>query len=129
MVLFEFFIVLFSLHDLEDLLEVLFFLWSQFFCGLELIGQHISLHKVNEPKTVSIRRHSRDERAILVGALELVFTVLAKIEVLQVVNDAKVVQIHAIFTHGNVSRLRVGEIVFHFEFPGIFFLGFHLIFF
>jgi hypothetical protein len=71
-----------------------------------LVDDHVLLHEIEEPGHVLVRRHSADVAAVVV-LLHLILDDLVRVVVLQVVDDADVVEELAIFTDVAVPALAV----------------------
>jgi len=72
-----------------------------------LIDDDLWLHELEESFTISFWRNSRNLSTIILQWLEFVFTKLFPVEVLEVINDAEMINVLSIVTHEGVSWFSV----------------------
>ena len=74
-----------------------------------LVDDYLFLHELEEPLTIPIWIDSRDVFAVGGVGLVLVFNLLVPDELLQVVDDADVVDVHSIGTHEGIFLVLIAR--------------------
>jgi len=67
-----------------------------------LVDDHLLLHEIEESLTIQFWRNSRNFSTIIRQRLEFVFTKLLPAEILQIINDADMINVLAIVAHKGV---------------------------
>jgi len=73
------------------------------------VDDYLTLHEVEEAGHVLLRRHARNSISIVDQRFPFVFSIFSGIKVLQVINDADVVNVLATFTHEDMWRFLLGH--------------------